>query len=250
MKKILLMAVVAVAFMACKSNGADMPKADKSAMSAVTTNAVSQLGESSAKVEKNLVDAGFVKVKGGKLPTFAPALKKAQLKAADGAVQVMYAYNLPENYGEMDEEEAVAYINKIMAKGETCIMVAVSFEDDELSGMATAYIVPVKKNINLFYTEISDDLYSQLPKQSAWVGYAAEPGEKEGDEYLDHKKFVSKVAAAEAIQTEESAECLNYGYAGVWANPDEEQQAELEKAGFTTPIAIGAYMIANEEFSF
>lgn len=53
MKKFLLMAMVAVAFMACNQNGASVPSSDKKAVKAVTTDAVSMVGQDPAKVEKN-----------------------------------------------------------------------------------------------------------------------------------------------------------------------------------------------------
>lgn len=228
MKKILLMAMVAFAFMACNGNGADVPSKDQKAIDAATVQAPSLIGQAPEAVDKALVKAGFTqadvefaRVAKRHLPARAP-----QMQNAEEPVQVVYLYNITEEImKEKDESKTIAYANSVFAKG-NCIVIAMAmYLEDKLAGIACDVMVPLNDSCSLIYTTVSDGLFKQMPKidnvYATWQGQVGETV------YADHAAFVSSIAAAKAVEANEQGSYMEKGYCyvGHWGYPDEAEIA-------------------------
>ena len=253
MKKILLMAMVACAFMACNGNGADVPQQDKKAFDVATTGSIDLIGAEKAKVQKAYTDAGFILVSeaNAKLPQRLALKAPKVLREVQGDVEV-YAYGMPENYEKMSDDQATAYMNKLFADGKSCITAELTFNDGVLAATMTMYMTGKRAKVNTIYTAKSDALYGKLPsdvKMRYWEGYI----EGDSTEYADHSAFVAKVAAANEIQAGEygigisisGASMSGFAYECGWYNPNAEQEAEMAKKGITTPFVQGVFAIGE-----
>ncbi len=254
MKKLLVLAMVAFAFLAC-NEGASVPQKDKKAVKTTTSAAFDLLGADGAKVDKALKDAGFTKVEGGALVNVAErklAHVRKSVKAQDEGVVVTYLYNVPEKYSNMSEKEATNYAKGVLDKGECIMMVMAYFNEDKLIAFMTNVIAPLKDNINLLFTEVSDAEYKKLPESSEVAGRPTVSWEGGIDEevYTDHAKFVSKVAKAQTVSASEQGYAITkmdvatekiegFLYNNYWVNPDEEAQEEqVEESGFAAAAGV------------
>ena len=259
MKKLLVLAMVAFAFLAC-NEGASVPSKDKKAAKAVTSQAFDLLGSDAATVDKALTDAGYVELKESNMNgVVARALKKVRKDIkAESSAQV-YIYNLPQDYEKMTEEESTEYVKGLMDKGECLYVVMVRYSNDKMAMLSTRVLAPLKDNINLLFTEVSDEEYKKMPegisvegkKMQHWAGYTFSGDEDK--EFTDHAELVAAVAKAKAIEVEEEAYSVTkvnltsgdpegIAYYNSWTNPDEEEQEYLLKEqGFVS--AIGAFSV-------
>lgn len=259
MKKLLVLAMVAFAFLAC-NEGASVPSKDKKAAKAVTSQAFDLLGSDAATVDKALTDAGYVELKESNMNgVVARALKKVRKDIkAESSAQV-YIYNLPQDYEKMTEEESTEYVKGLMDKGECLYVVTVRYSNDKMAMLSTRVLAPLKDNINLLFTEVSDEEYKKMPegisvegkKMQHWAGYTFSGDEDK--EFTDHAELVAAVAKAKAIEVEEEAysvtkvnltsgEPEGIAYYNVWSNPDEEEQESmLKENGFVA--AVGSFTV-------
>lgn len=260
MKKLLVLAMVAFAFLAC-NEGASVPSKDKKAAKAVTSQAFDLLGSDAATVDKALTDAGYVELKESNMNgVVARALKKVRKGIkAESSAQVVYIYNLPQDYEKMTQEESVKYIKDLLDKGECMYVVMVMYSNDKMTILSTRVIAPLKDNINLLLTEVSDEEYKKMPegisvegqKMQHWAGYTFSGDEDK--EFTDHAEFVAAVAKAKAIEVEEEAYSVTkvnltsgdpegIAYYNIWTNPDEEEQESmLGENGFVA--AMGSFSV-------
>ena len=259
MKKLLVLAMVAFAFLAC-NEGASVPKKDKTAVKAVTSQAFDLLGSDAARVDKGLSDAGCVELKESNMNgVVARALKKVRKDIkAESSAQV-YIYNLPQDYEKMTEEESTEYVKGLMDKGECLYVVTVRYSNDKMAMLSTRVLAPLKDNINLLFTEVSDEEYKKMPegisvegkKMQHWAGYTFSGDEDK--EFTDHAELVAAVAKAKAIEVEEEAYSVTkvnltsgdpegIAYYNSWTNPDEEEQESmLKENGFVA--AVGSFTV-------
>ena len=262
MKKLLVLAMVAFAFLAC-NEGASVPSKDKKAAKAVTSQAFDLLGSDAATVDKALTDAGYVELKESNMNgVVARALKKVRKDIkAESSAQV-YIYNLPQDYEKMTEEESTEYVKGLMDKGKCMYVVVVRYSNNKMNMLSTRVIAPLKDNINLLFTEVSDEEYKKMPegisvegkKMQHWAGYTFSGDEDK--EFTDHAELVAAVAKAKTIGVEEEAysvtkvnltsgEPEGIAYYNVWSNPDEEEQESmLKENGFVA--AIGAFSVVYQ----
>lgn len=260
MKKLLVLAMVAFAFLAC-NEGASVPSKDKKAAKAVTSQAFDLLGSDAATVDKALTGAGYVELKeSNMIGVVARALKKVRKGIkAQSSEQVMYIYNLPQDYEKMTEEESTEYVKGLLDKGECMYIVMVMYSNSKMMMLSTQVLAPLKDNINLLFTEVSDEEYKKMPegisvegkKAQEWIGYIFSGDEEK--EYTDHAELVAAVAKAKTIGVEEEAYSVTkvdlttgnpegVAYYNSWTNPDEEEQEYLLKEnGFVS--AIGAFSV-------
>lgn len=259
MKKLLVLAMVAFAFLAC-NEGASVPSKDKKAAKAVTSQAFDLLGSDAAIVDKALTDAGYVELKESNMNgVVARALKKVRKDIkAESSAQV-YIYNLPQDYEKMTEEESTEYVKGLMDKGECLYVVTVRYSNDKMAMLSTRVLAPLKDNINLLFTEVSDEEYKKMPegisvegkKMQHWAGYTFSGDEDK--EFTDHAELVAAVAKAKAIEVEEEAYSVTkvnltsgdpegIAYYNSWTNPDEEEQESmLKENGFVA--AVGSFTV-------
>lgn len=244
MKKILFMAVIAVAFMACgEKNGANLPSKDKKAMDKVTVQAIEMIGQSAASVEKALLNAGFVKTNIDPMgdPMGAPKRMKHkfQAPAASSTTEVMYVYGVdPEKFSDEDEDANVAAFNSALKKGSIIVAYAV-FAGDKLYGIECIAVAKCAKGASSMYTNISDGMFAEIPSDalmSKWEGAIAKKS------YTKQNEFVAAIAAAEdGITAQEQGYAVTaavgsayegFVYVGQWADPDAATKAEMEKDGY------------------
>ena len=240
MKKILFMAVIAVAFMACgEKNGANLPSKDKKALEKATVQAIELIGQSAASVEKALLNAGFVKTDIDLMGAPKRMKHKFQAPAASSTTEVMYVYGAdPEKFSDEDEDANVAAFNSALKKG-SIIVAYVVFAGDKLYGIECIAIAQCANGASRMYTDISDGLFAQIPDNalmSQWEGAIAKKS------YTKQNEFVAAIAAAEnGITAEESGYAVTgavgsayegFLYAGQWADPDAATKAEMEKDGY------------------
>ena len=260
MKKLLVLAMVAFAFLAC-NEGASVPSKDKKAAKAVTSQAFDLLGSDAATVDKALTDAGYVELKESNMNgVVARALKKVRKDIkAESSAQV-YIYNLPQDYEKMTEEESTEYVKGLMDKGECLYVVTVRYSNDKMAMLSTKVIAPLKdNNINLLFTEVSDEEYKKMPEgisvegktMQQWADYTFSGDEDK--EFTDHAEFVAAVAKAKVIEANEEAysvtkvnlesgEPEGIAYYNSWINPDEEEQESmLKENGFVA--AVGSFTV-------
>ena len=260
MKKLLVLAMVAFAFLAC-NEGASVPSKDKKAAKAVTSQAFDLLGSDAATVDKALTDAGYVELKESNMNgVVARALKKVRKGIkAESSAEVMYIYNLPQDYEKMTEEESTEYVKGLMDKGKCMYVVVVRYSNNKMNMLSTRVIAPLKDNINLLFTEVSDEEYKKMPegisvegkKMQHWAGYTFSGDEDK--EFTDHAELVAAVAKAKAIEVEEEAYSVTkvnltsgdpegIAYYNSWTNPDEEEQESmLKENGFVA--AVGSFTV-------
>ena len=138
-------------------------------------------------------------------------------------------------------------------------IVMVMYVENELTVLSTQVIAPLKDNINLLFTEVSDEEYKKMPegisvegkKMQHWVGYTFSGDEDK--EFTDHAELVAAVAKAKAIEVEEEAYSVTkvnltsgdpegIAYFNSWTNPDEEEQESmLKENGFVA--AVGSFTV-------
>lgn len=257
MKKLLVLAMVAFAFLAC-NEGASVPSKDKKAAKAVTSQAFDLLGSDAATVDKALTDAGYVELKESNMnDVVARALKKVRKGIkAESSEQVMYIYNLPQDYEKMTEEESTEYVKGLMDKGKCMYVVVVRYSNNKMNMLSTRVIAPLKDNINLLFTEVSDAEYKKLPEGSVVEGMNTTQwqGGIDDERYTDHAKFVAAVAKVKEVYAQEMGMAITkldmtngnsegFMYLNYWVNPDEEMQEEqVEENGFAA--ATGSFTVS------
>ena len=231
MKKVFLMLMVAVAFMACENvpgGNSGVPTKDAKAVAASTSGAVELLGKDAAAVDKALLAAGYEKVE--MTYNAAPARLKKAFKEETNATYY-YVFGYPKNVEKMTEEEMYKYQQELFGKGGAMSIVYVTFENNVLSNMQTQVAVGMSKKTNLLYTDISDLLFAELPKTDSlrqWRGAVYGAGEDGENQFTDHAAYVAKVAATNGIEAQEMGEGLYpetktaKGYYALWYAPDPE----------------------------
>lgn len=259
MKKILFMAMVAIAFMSCNgsgdvNNGSGTPAKDQKAITSVTVEAVDLIGQDAASVDKVLTSAGFKQMDEEVLA--APVKKLKALKTSDENPYtfVSYFYNLPDNADKMTEDEATQYLANLFAKNQFYIAAVVVLINDKVAGVETALLTGVGDKVNLTYTDISDKLYKSLPENAAfkeWQGKLAVEG-GEAQRYDKQEDYVAAIAKAKAVQAEEQglaslsgAEALSgLMYTCLWVRPsDEEANVIKEELGYVCTNA--SFIVAD-----
>lgn len=252
MKKILLMAMAAIAFMACENNGGgtNLPSKDKAAVDKVSAGAVALIGENPGKVQQALTSAGFVKAEESIFE--APRRIQGKLKApADALPSDYYVYGVdPKDIQkEVSETEAEAAIQKALEKG-AVIITSATFLSNELYIMESYVMLKWEKNCSRIYTDASDALYNKMPAnavQKQWQGSIGKTI------YEKHNEFVAAIAAAEdGIEANESGAALTsltdiegFAYGASWAEPGEEDRENMELFDGSLPYAVASFVVGN-----
>ena len=210
MKKIILIVMVAIGFMACNEPGANLPKKDKKAIQTATSDVASMIGLDKQAVEKTFLDAGFVEVEEAEGGAAIKAKSPRRAKKAEEAVQYLYG-----SYA------------KLQSDGDVIVIAIAFFDKGKLTDVGTAVYAGIADKINLLYTDASDKLFQQLPKdavESEWGGQIKEPRQV----FEDHAKFVAAIAAADSVFAVEKAYALtesgkSFAYEATWGSPMEQE---------------------------
>lgn len=261
MKKILLLAALAVAFMACE-NKQEMPKNEQKAMNAATVEVVDMIGVANqAAVDKALTKVGFVQIPEDKLTIDAKVKAQAKaklpkaIKEEDDAVEVVYVYGLPKNWEDMSAAELEKYMQEELAKDKGYITVTAVFSGKYLTMTSTTLMTALREKVNASYVKESDALYAALPKPMTYQGEEMKywGGTIGNKTYEDRAEYIAAVAAAQEIEAQE----VGYSYASyteegvtgvayqaVWMNPDEAtKQQMIEYMGVA--CAYGMFFVAD-----
>ena len=260
MKKILLMAVAALMFVACNENGPS--SADKKCAKVVSSEAVDLIGKDMATVDKALTAAGYVQAKEDKAKG-APARVRALVKQdASGMEQTMYVYGLPANFDRMSGADAEACMLKALKDGKTIAIAYISSLDGKMAGMQTILYMKLQKNANKLIVDISNSLYDKIPAgaivdgqpekfpYAMWYGAVAVNNEEKPTNMAKHADYIAKVAANEEVAAQEMAQIAEsegkgWMYEAMWINPNEETKKEMEEE-LGEAIVYGMFMVGNE----
>lgn len=255
MKKMLLMAAVAVMLMACNGNGASLPSKDKKAVEKVALEALAQIGQPAATVDKALTDAGFVKAEA---PAAAPKKMKAAIQnkfkaPADESVEVYYVYNIDAADMELEGDAAAAKFNSILKKGKAIIVAYVVYYNDKVVMIGSETMVAAKSGQYKLYTDVSDAWYAKIPADAMYKQWEGGTTKKD---YTDHAEFVADIAAAtEGIEADEVGYAITkmdmttgamegFVYDGMWVDPDEEVKKQEAQNGFD-PYCMMVTVVAD-----
>ena len=253
MKKFFIMAIAALAMIACNSNDPNGPSSkEQKAMKLAASGAVDMLGKDQASVEKQLTAAGFVKMDDAvKLPMKRQPLRKVKGQKAEGA-SVTYIY--PAEAVEMGEDA----MPKFMTDGNTVVGATVMYnEDGKMVAIETISYVGAAQPKSSFIN-LSNALYDKIPSGSIgnqtsfpmamWKGYFSDNMEVEPVEVEDHATLIAKVKAADMVISEEGAQVVKsyseeaidgFVYSAAFVVPDEEAKAEMVKeVGFAYAYAM------------
>lgn len=285
MKKVFYLAMMVVALVACEQKssgggggggsseggGTGGGGATSSALVAATANMIDKLGADQVAVEKDLLAAGFIKLdKSFSAPARLQAKKLRQAKADEGEVVVEYAYNVPANYADMTEEEAMAWLNKTLKSSTELIFLEVSYKDSILQASSTNFVTGIHSGISKLYTADSDALYKKLSADAkkAWRGVIVdaeamheESFEEEGSskQYEDHAQFVAAVGTDKPMVAEEYASdvkeseegVVGFYYGAGWAYPDEymvQEMIEETEGELEVGYAFGSFNVADVNY--
>lgn len=264
MKKILLVAMAAVLFMACENNGggnSGMSGKDQAALSASTSKAVSLVGKNRTTAENAIKAAGFVELKDGsgllslpaKAPKKAPGIKEGAI-----VTEVTYVYGVSD--GQTEEE-----LIQSLKDGNCVIVLEAAFSGDIFVGSGVTFITAKSETVNRRFIFTSNEMYNSLPSNPAlraWEGIIAESAEEissEGEEYEDHSKFVAAINAMQEVAAVDAGtgftkvdyntgEYEGFGYYMAWINPSEEEFYESDMAYIGVPCAVGTYAVVDIEY--
>lgn len=243
MKKFLLALTVAFAFMAC--DPVDLPKKDSKALDAVTYEALAQLGTTRADFEKTLTSLGFIPVEVEYTPVpdpspckFANAPKIHKDVIVDWSYQ-QYVYGIKLTDSHIKDDDLAQMIQSAVAKGNTCITLNAEFFNAQLFYTSASFYLPITPKVNYAYAGVSDEMYKQLEKKDSVQWFGDTRVAEETTNFTDHAKFSSFVAAAQAIQAEERAFCMDFNYYLMWNYPDEKTQSAMLEEGFKSPFIYG-----------
>ena len=262
MKKILLLAALAVAFMACE-NKEEMPKNEQKAMNAATVEVFDQIGVANqAAVDKLLTKVGFVQIPEDKLTIDAKVKAQAKaklpkaIKEEDDAVEVVYVYGLPKNWEDMSAAELEKYMQDQLAnEGNGYITVTAVFSGKYLTMTYTTLMTAIREKVNASYVKESDALFAALPKPMSYQGEEMKywGGAIGNKTFEDRAEYIATVAAAQEIEAQEQGYSISsyteegvtgVSYQAVWMNPDEETKQEMiEYMGVA--CAYGMFFVAD-----
>lgn len=260
MKKILLMAVAALMFVACNENGP--APADQKCAKVVSSEAVALIGKDMTAVDKALTGAGYVQVTEEKAAS-APARVRTLLKQAAAEMeQTLYVYGLPTTIDKMTEDEYEACLQKALKEGKTIALAYVSSLDGKMAGMQTLLYMKLMANANALFVDISNSLYGQIPEGAIvegqptkfpfamWYGEVAVGTEEEPTTIAKHADYIAKVAANNEVSAHEMAQIAEsqgkgWLYQAIWINPNEETKKEMED-DLGVAIVYGTFIVGDE----
>jgi hypothetical protein len=260
MKKILIVAIVAIGIMACEKNGPSTPEKEKEVFKSVTVDAIALIGQDQAAIEKRLADAGFSKVTDTEyynMITFEPEYsarlstgKQMNMQEDADISEAVYYYGIPDKFFQQDKKDIVASLDKLLSEGKSFSIARVSCKDGKLIKIHGNFCSLLTEKPYQIYSETSAELFKRLPLGESnrfWKGWIGtqhpESPQYTIDEYNDHAHYIdiidsdpSVMNAAEhgytASETDsESSDAFFYQI--LWQNTTEDMKAEMRKSGFS-----------------
>ena len=230
MKKLMYVAMVAFAFMACQpQNPADLPVQEKKAVEVVTKGGLAMLGGAKADVVKQFTDAGYKQVDANTGNQIRARFPKAQADAMPSAEYLSFVYGIDPSAAKADSLMIAAMRNALLA-GTNVITAGVRFSDGKCVYVDASVTAPVTVDGALVYTNGSNDLYAAKP--GVWGGsIRASKGNR--IEYAKHADYIAALKDAKGIEANEEAVGvkgeLSYVYSAWLLVMSEEEEAEMKK---------------------
>ena len=251
MKKLLILAMTAIAFMACNQNSPSINNGDKKAFAAVASGSLDLMGKSKQQVDQTLKGIGFAQVEHKDQSLVTTRRTKKAISDASSLTEINYAYNIPAEYiyASGDNKEAAEYVDKLLKEGRSYVVVSNYFDQDKLVAIFTSIVSGKANKVNTLYTNESDKIYAALQKlcpEFDWQGGTRIKSEEKL--YEDHKSFSAAIATAEEVEVNEfydfeidSREILIEAF---WAHHSEEQ---MEK-DYVLPMIWGAITTYDAQY--
>ncbi len=255
LKKILFLAMIAIAFMACEQNEATVVKKDQKMLTKASKELIGLMGADKAKAEKAILNAGFVKLEEDEDPDamLAPAkYKKSPRKkpASKNYYNVdeyaIYLYNFPDDMQIDDETELINGI--VVGEKKMVVQMQVGYNEGKMVSAEAMYYMPDDRSETFkLYKNFSNNMYSKIPSKATeleWYGYLY--SNVIDSAYEDRASFVAELSQTECGEVEE--ECSfetsdgSVGYYATMFVPTEEDIAELAEEGLS-PFVYGEFMI-------
>lgn len=259
MKKILIVAIVAIGIMACEKNGPSTPEKEKEVFKSVTVDAIALIGQDQAAIEKRLADAGFCKVTDTEyynMITFEPEYsarlstgKQMNMQEDADISEAVYYYGIPDKFFQQDKKDIVAYLDKLLADGKSFSVARVIYKDGKMLKIYGGFCPVLNEKPYQLYSETSSELFKCLPSAESnrfwkgWIGteHSGNP-QYVIEDYKEHTKYLEVIASDAAIVnaaehgysiSEDSANGENFFYQLLWQNTTEDMKAEMRKSGFS-----------------
>ena len=241
MKRILILALVAITVVACEQKNEEISRHDKNALKLVTVDAIQLLGKNSAAVEKSLLKAGFVPV-ADTTKTQMPALRANMPEMINMPQKITPNRVSTYKYGDPDG---------LRTKGDTYIIAYAAYYEDVFVVMQCYFFKKIDDKINLLYKEISDLQISKIPEYVYYWSWQGTNYFFEQDTtlfYTDHERYVTDIAASTPIYTEEQGVAQTsvfgaegYVYHNTWQYPTAATQDTMLLKGFSEPYVMGIF---------
>ena len=204
MKKIMYVAMVALAFMACNQNSPELPKDEQKATVLVSDSVFNLINQPLATVHKAMLDAGYKYAEPNKMASLSKKIFKDLItNESRSYVMGMDPDSLSSNTGMMYE------MNKAMNAGKNIEMVTVRYMDGECVSVNAQVIVPASFNITEFYlnrTQAMCKILEAMPiKNFSWTGTVGSEDKEQRTEYLKRDAFAAAVKGKKGIQASEWA---------------------------------------------
>ena len=260
MKKVLFMAMAAVALMACNGNGGgntpskNVPEADKKAYTAASADLMALVGKDVAQTEKALTDAGYVKVEmeAGVAGALAPAKYKIPAAQKAAIEESLFFYNFPENVAEMDEQEGKKYLDSLIAAGKGYAMAYVYSYQNTMVLVESIACLAITADANKMFAGISEKVYAGMPQTAIQKYYnGSNVIAKDTTKFETNQAFVEAIAKIDGavIASEMAIAVTSQQYDGLafldsWVNPDDATKEAMKGKGFT-PFINASFLLGD-----
>ena len=259
MKKVLFMAMAAVALMACNGNGGggntpskNVPEADKKAYTAASADLMALVGKDVAQTEKALKDAGYVKLdmEAKAAGALAPAKYKIPAAQKAGIEESLFVYNFPENLA--DEQAGRKYLDSIIAAGKGYAMAYVYSYQNNMVLVESNACLAITADANKMFAGISEKLYAGMPQTAIQKYYnGSYVIAKDTTKFDANQKFVEAIAKIDgAVIASEMAIAITsqqydgFAFLDSWANPDDATKEAIKGKGFT-PYIYASFLLGD-----
>ena len=259
MKKMLFIAVAAIALMACTSeNGAEIKPGDKKALNAATS--ISQLGATPDNYDKAMTAAGYRKVDGSFMLGVRARVKAFDAPKSSEELSVEYIYGFSADDLKLSEDKLRAKFNEIIESGNSIIALVAVFNEGQLSYAETALMMTPGKGIKKSHVEQSKNMIDQIPANAFQAGwYAMIEADTVRLQYEDIKQYsdyaAAVVATEGAMMAHENVQVIKtmdqatgkmegFYYNATLAVPGDEDSQRQKEQGLA-PTAAGMYTIAD-----
>lgn len=261
MKKVLFMAMAAVALMACNGNGGggntpskNVPEADKKAYTAASADLMALVGKDVAQTEKALKDAGYVKLEmeAEAAGALAPAKYKIPAAQKAGIEESLFVYNFPENVVEMGEQEGKKYLDGLIAAGKGYAMAYVYSYRNAMVLVESNACLAITADANKMFAGISEKLYAGMPQTAIQKYYNGMNLIAKDTTIFDaNQAFVEAIAkidgaviASEMAIAITSQQADGFAFLDSWVNPDDATKEAMKGKGFT-PYINASFLLGD-----